>query len=364
MQKYQLHLKDFVGGPDFDRDHVDEVLKENAGKPVAVLIDSTGGSLASALSIEAAFRNHGDVTVHFVGFNASAATIASLGAKHITIDTNAMYLVHQCSSQFFEWASLNATDLQKRIEELEQAKTDLEKMDANVASMYSAKCKRKCEDLLELMKVGGWLTAKEALDWGFVDEITSDAEDAAPVLTDAVASAMASVGMPIPNVPSAMPEQSQFAKFLAALTGFFRSQTPTAKTNPDNQPKQSNTMNKILPFMAAALAVEALSFENGVCALTEAQAEALEKLLAQHDQQLKDAQAQLAEKESVIADRDKTIAEQTSAIAEKDALLAKKPGDETSQVMNNGKPSGEPANDVEAYMAVNNSASTLFERLP
>ena len=63
-----------------------------------MLIDSLGGNLATALSIAAAFKNHGKVSVHFVGMNASAATIASLGAAHISIDKNAMYLVHKCST--------------------------------------------------------------------------------------------------------------------------------------------------------------------------------------------------------------------------------------------------------------------------
>lgn len=106
--QYNLHLKGFVGGADFDRNYVDYVLAKNAGKDVNVLIDSLGGNLATALSIAAAFKNHGKVSVHFVGMNASAATIASLGAAHISIDKNAMYLVHKCSTAFFEWGSLNA----------------------------------------------------------------------------------------------------------------------------------------------------------------------------------------------------------------------------------------------------------------
>lgn len=93
-----LHLKGFVGGYDFDRDYVDDILSKNPGKPVNELIDSTGGSLATALSISSAFKRHGDVSVHFVGMNASAATIASLGAKHVSIDTAAWYLVHKCSN--------------------------------------------------------------------------------------------------------------------------------------------------------------------------------------------------------------------------------------------------------------------------
>ena len=77
--QYALHLKGFVGGADFDRNYVDYVLAQHVGKPVNVLIDSLGGSVATALSIASAFRNHADVSVHFVGMNASAATIASLG---------------------------------------------------------------------------------------------------------------------------------------------------------------------------------------------------------------------------------------------------------------------------------------------
>ena len=100
--KYQLHLKGFVGGYDFDADYVDYILARNEGKEVNVLIDSLGGQSNTALSIFSAFRRHGNVNVHFVGMNASAATIASLGAKHISMDASAMYLVHKCSIEFLE----------------------------------------------------------------------------------------------------------------------------------------------------------------------------------------------------------------------------------------------------------------------
>ena len=51
---YNISLKGYVGGWDFDRLTVD--------------------------------KNYGKVNVHFVGLNASAATIALLGAAHISID--------------------------------------------------------------------------------------------------------------------------------------------------------------------------------------------------------------------------------------------------------------------------------------
>ncbi|MBQ9751384.1 MAG: Clp protease ClpP [Paludibacteraceae bacterium] len=351
MQNYHLHLKGFVGGYDFDKNYVDYVLSKNAGKPVFVLIDSLGGSLATALSIASSFRNHGDVTVHFVGMNASAATIASLGAKHITMDASAMYLAHKCSTEFFQWAQLNADQLADQIASLEQLKTDLEKMDANVAGMYSRKCKKDADALLALMKVGGWLSAKEALDWGFVDEITNADEDKAPVLTDAVASAMASVGMPIPNLP--VESISQFSKFLNAIANLFRSQ--------DKQPQNiSEPMNKLFPLLAAALAIDALQFTDGKCSLTEAQCDTLEAFLKDQADKL---QATITEKDNLIAQRDQSIKDLQAKVDEQSALLAAKPGDKTSQVLNNGN-APTPANDIEEQVRVMNDAKALFDMLP
>ena len=197
---YQLHLKGFVGGYDFDADYVDYVLSKNEGKEVNVLIDSLGGAANTALSIFAAFKRHGMVNVHFVGMNASASTIASLGARHISMDSSAMYLVHKCSVTVFKWQQMNSDQLQQLIDDISKRKANLDKLDENVAQMYATRCKKQPADLLALMKVGGWLTAKEALEWGFVDELTDNEEDGKPVeLTQSVAQALAMAGIPIPE---------------------------------------------------------------------------------------------------------------------------------------------------------------------
>ena len=143
---YNISLKGYVGGSDFDRATVDKELAKNDGKQVNVLIDSLGGSLATGLSISAAFRNHGNVNVHFVGLNASAATIASLGAAHISIDAGAMYLVHQCSMALFsalqsafgdnEWGSLNSAQFATLIADCEKIKADLERSMGDLARYF------------------------------------------------------------------------------------------------------------------------------------------------------------------------------------------------------------------------------------
>ena len=106
---YQLHLKGFVGGYDFDADYVDYILGKNAGKEVHVLIDSLGGKSNTALSIFSAFKRHGNVNVHFVGmtpqsrnFEISASSpVAKLGTivlntestmlKEVTVITTLTY---------------------------------------------------------------------------------------------------------------------------------------------------------------------------------------------------------------------------------------------------------------------------------
>ena len=332
---YNISLKGYVGGSDFDRKTVDATLAANEGKAVNVLIDSLGGSLATGLSISAAFKNHGNVNVHFVGLNASAATIASLGAAHISIDAGAMYLVHQCSMAFFEWGSLNSAQFATLIADCEKIKADLDKLDLNCAQLYAARCKRKPEDLLALMKAGGWLTAKEALDWGFVDEITDLADEPAPKLTDALASAMASEGMPIPNIPIAEADkESAFARFLAALTSFFK-----PSTNPI-----TTAMIKTYTFLSAILADKPLTVKDGAATVTAAQLDAIE---------------------DALAEKDRICNEQKKTIADLQAKLAAKPAEASSQVVEDNKPSGTagPKNDVEQFVETYNSAKKLFDEV-
>ena len=219
-KKFDLKLKGYVGGYDFDSDYVDYTLDRSEGKEVNVLIDSLGGSVASALHICEAFRLHGNVNVHYVGMNASAATIASLGAKHISIASSGMYLVHKCSTLVARWASMNADQLRQLIEEYDKQKKDLEKIDLNIATMYAAKCKKDKQALLDLMKVGGWLTAQEALDWGFVDEICDIPGDVSPKVTAQIINDLSEAGIPLPfSVEQA--SESPTERFFSLLTSFF-----------------------------------------------------------------------------------------------------------------------------------------------
>lgn len=329
-QNYNLHLKGYVGGWDFDADYVDFVLNKNSNSEVHVLIDSLGGSLATALSIVAAFRNHGNVHVHYVGMNASAATIASLGAKHVSIDSSAMYLVHKCSMEFFQWASANSDKLNSIIKEAKQMKDDLEKMDANVAEMYAAKCKKKPEDLLALMKKGGWLTAKEALEWGFVDEITEYEDDEAPIITDIVAADMSAAGIPVPTgISKEQTSNNVMARFIESLTNFFKSNqnSKSQMTTDTNQPQAQ---------------------QNEAPATEVQQTEAI--TAEDHN--------------NAIAAKDAEIANLKAEIE----AMKKAPGDSTSHVVDSKPSQSEQKNEnpssPEAFFATRKRAQELYDNIP
>ncbi len=375
---YQLHLKGFVGGYDFDADYVDYILAKNNGKEVHVLIDSLGGKSNTALSIFSAFKRHGNVNVHFVGMNASAATIASLGAKHITMDSSAMYLVHKCSIGFFEWGQLNSDGLQALIDNIEHQKADLDKLDANIAQMYATRCHKEASELLDLMKAGGWLTAQEALAWGFVDELTDYEDETAPVLTDAVAMAMADAGIPIPSnfVKAPTVEQSAIARFFNSLATFFTGAQRHQITNDQttNSPNNQTPMKKIFTSICAILACEHLLSNDGKVTLDDGQLEQVETAITTDKQTISQLQAQVqtltAEKQTLTTEKQQLEADKQSLSASVLQLtteitaLKQKPGDTTAHVVTPQQtPRGEKS-EAQQYFETRANAKALFDMVP
>ena len=386
---YQLHLKGFVGGFDFDADYVDYILSKHEGKEVHVLIDSLGGRSNTALSIFSAFKRHGNVNVHFVGMNASAATIASLGAKHITMDASAMYLVHKCSVGFFEWGQLNSDGLQALIDNIEHQKADLDKLDANIAQMYATRCKKEPSELLDLMKAGGWLTAQEALAWGFVDELTDYEDEEAPVLTDTMANAMSAAGIPIPNLPNmkfAQQEQSAFAKFMSMLTQYFTNSKKNEFIN--SQTSTSNPMKKIFTSICAILACEHLLSNEGKITLDDAQLNSIESAISRDKQTINDLNAQIetlktekqtladakaqleAEKQTLASEKQQlesdkqTLADANTQLQAEVTELKKKPADSTSQILDDAQKSQQDLSGMQALFQTRANARELYDMMP
>lgn len=316
-KNYNLFLKGTVGYWDFNADMVNYILDKHKDSEVHVLIDSTGGDVATALSISSLFNLHGNVHCHYVGMNASAATIAAMGAKRISIDADALFLVHKCMALVLEWDYMNADELAAHIAELEKQKKDNETIDGCIAGMYAKRCKKSKDDLLALMKEGAWLTARQALEWGFVDEITNEPDDEKPELTDSVASVFADAGIPMP------PLSVKKGSFLERLANLFSpkpaAEAPAAMADAEAA-QPSNPMAKTFAKLAALLGVS-VAVADGAVSLTEEQADTIEAKLAGHESAVADLNAKIAEKDSKIAELEGKIKD-----------LSKEPAEHTTEV--------------------------------
>lgn len=320
-KNYNLYLKGHVGSWNFNADMVNYVLDKHKDGEVRVLIDSLGGDTATAMSISSLFNLHGNVHCHFVGMNASAATIAAMGAKHISIDADALFLVHKCMVLVFEWDYMNADELEAHIKALEKEKKDNETVDGCIAGMYAKRCKKTKDELLALMKEGAWLTAKQALEWGFVDEITNDEEDDKPEMTAQVATYIADAGIPMP------PIAAKKGSILERLINFF-STKPAAKAEQAEAAQSPKTpMAKTLAKLAALLGA-AVAVADGAVTLTEEQAGKIEDKLAEHENTVADLNKKLTDKDEQITEKDRKIAELENKVKD----LSKEPAASTSEV--------------------------------
>lgn len=342
---YQIIIDDYIGDwwLGTDKQSIRRQLNRHKDAHVDVKISSLGGSLDDGLDIRQQFIDHGDVTAHLHGFVASAATVLAMGAKRIVMGKYALFLVHQCSNGVFECGQMNATDLQTLIERLQKNKEDNEKIDGVLAAMYASRCKNHSqEELLDLLKESKWLTAQEALDWGFIDEIQD--EDEAPEMTNALARKFNAVGLPLTGL-EIQPDSAPFG---------FRTIIDSLKTikdmlSPNNklaacEDTSTNTviMDKKFTNVASLLNVEAIAMNDGNATLTADQLQAIET-------RLNELESQHTADATVITERDNTI----TSLNEQIENLKKGPADSTTKV-DEADGENQPVNSKELFNQIKN----------
>lgn len=169
---YHIIIDSFIGPCSISKGIIRRELDKYKGKHVDVLISSPGGSVTEAFDIRTQFKEHGDVTAYLAGGVASAATIIAMGAKRIVMSKYSMFLVHKCMNFIDAWGAYNADQMQALIEELTANKKENDKIDVLLAEMYAAKCNKSIKEILPVLKEGRWLMPSEALEYGFVDEVS------------------------------------------------------------------------------------------------------------------------------------------------------------------------------------------------
>lgn len=309
---YQLIIDDYIGQFGFSKSYVREVLANYPDRHIDVKISSLGGDLDHGLDIRQQFIDHGDVTVYFSGFVASAATIIALGAKRVCMSKHAFMLVHKCSNFIDAWGSYNADQMQELIDQLTANKKENDKIDVVIAQLYAEKCGKSINEILDILKQEEWLTADEALEYGFIDEIVDTPDMAKQNFTPDLAVKFNRIGLPTGGLEPCKQDSSVLDKVLAALRSL---QLKFSEPVRQQSTKQNfNVMNSQFTNVAALLQVEAIaSNEDGKVDMSTDQLQAIEN--------------RLAELAGSLEDRDQTISELTAQVN----ALSNQPGDTTPE---------------------------------
>jgi ATP-dependent protease ClpP protease subunit/uncharacterized coiled-coil protein SlyX len=152
------------------RDAINSALLEASGQPVVLNISSEGGDVFEGLSMADLISSYpGEVTAKGIGIVASIATVVMLAADKSLMSKNGFFMIHNC----WGMSMGNKEEMQKMI--------DLyEKVDEQMLNIYVAKIKnsgklvdgdiKKTKKMVaEMMTAETWMTAQEALNYGFID---------------------------------------------------------------------------------------------------------------------------------------------------------------------------------------------------
>ncbi len=140
-----------------------EQLHKNGSAPVTVRLNSPGGDLIAASVISAMIKDYpGKVTVKVDGMAASAAVMVALAGDVVAMNASAYMMIHNPMVGLLGY--YNVDELKSLIDELKSIKN-------GVVEGYMTKTNLDAEKIAKLMDAETWMTASEAVSYGFADEI-------------------------------------------------------------------------------------------------------------------------------------------------------------------------------------------------
>lgn len=170
-QSLQIEILDNIGGWGYSFKDLYGTAKGFKGDNIRVVVNSFGGSVLEGLLIYNYLKGHkARVETHIPGYAMSMGTVIAAAGDHVTMARNGYFMIHN------PWGvgvgdHKDMTDMSNL----------LLTMTNDLASIYVAKTGMPKEKILDMMAAETWLTAEEALEYGFINEITEGARFEASV---------------------------------------------------------------------------------------------------------------------------------------------------------------------------------------
>lgn len=166
-------IYDWLGYDNVSPNAVEDALNNSDGD-VEVDIASGGGSVFAASEIYTMLKAYsGKVVVNIQGLAASAASVIAMAGDEINMSPTSQMMIHKASTV----SAGNADDFAHDSKMLDVT-------DQSIVNAYAAKTGMDRDDILQLMSNETWMTAQDAVDKGFADNISTGAKQ--PQLINAV----------------------------------------------------------------------------------------------------------------------------------------------------------------------------------
>ena len=164
----EISIHDEIGGWGVTaKDFIDEVRALGTVAGLNVHINSPGGSVFEGLAIYNFLKRLDNVTVYVDGLAASIASVIAMAGR-VVMPENAMLMIHDPSLLAMGTAA-----------ELRAAADALDKVKASLVTVYTAKSGKEAGEIEAVMSAETWLTAAEAVEMGFADELVAPVKMAA-----------------------------------------------------------------------------------------------------------------------------------------------------------------------------------------
>lgn len=165
----RINIYDIIGETWWDegitgKSFTNELSAAGKDRELNVHINSVGGNVMDGTVIYNALLNHqGAVNIIIDGYAISMASVIAMAGDTVKINSTGMLMIHKPLNGCYG----NATDMRKNAD-------TLDKVEAALSSAYLNQTDLSAETIAEMLEAETWLTATEAKEHGFVDEIIED----------------------------------------------------------------------------------------------------------------------------------------------------------------------------------------------
>lgn len=182
----EINLFGAVGDPweEITASAVAAKLGDYNGGGLVVNINSPGGFADEGIAVYNLLKPH-EPHVRILGLAASAASVIAMAGSTVEMLTGSRLMIHKA------WSIAVGDD-----DDMLREATALKSYNRSIADVYSAKTGIERSDVLGMMAAETWLSADEAVEQGFADQLDSDAAAPAPPEASATLAAMRGLDNP------------------------------------------------------------------------------------------------------------------------------------------------------------------------